>query len=61
TKVPIPSELPDEDDEDTLGSAILACIMCILFSLLVAYLLFYVFITETRYERSKYVLSLHFT
>ncbi|KAL1484854.1 hypothetical protein MTO96_032334 [Rhipicephalus appendiculatus] len=45
-RVPIPAELSDEDDEDKLGSAILACIMCILLSLVVAFLLFDVYITD---------------
>ncbi|KAL3190342.1 hypothetical protein MRX96_019868 [Rhipicephalus microplus] len=39
---------PDDDAQYTLGSAILACIMCLLFSLLVVYFLFYLFVTDLR-------------
>ncbi|KAH7964338.1 hypothetical protein HPB51_027423 [Rhipicephalus microplus] len=38
----------DDDAQYTLGSAILACIMCLLFSLLVVYFLFYLFVTDLR-------------
>ncbi|KAL1443614.1 hypothetical protein MTO96_030244, partial [Rhipicephalus appendiculatus] len=48
SKIGSASASRNDDGEYSLASAILACIMCLLFSLLVAYFLCYLFITESQ-------------